>query len=130
MTCLNCGATKDSGTKYCNQACQQEFQYKERIRKWLAGEINGKRGKTATAQWIKRYVIETRGHNCEDCGNTEWKGQPILLELEHVDGDFGNNKIENLKLLCLNCHGMTPTYRSKNRMGRPREKYYRKVMEG
>jgi endogenous inhibitor of DNA gyrase (YacG/DUF329 family) len=131
-TCTECGLTKRSNSRkgFCSTTCYAAHQRKIKIEKWLIGEHNGMRGKTATAPWIKQYVIETRGHKCEDCGNTEWKKQPILLELEHIDGDFGNNKIENLKLLCLNCHGMTPTYRSKNRMGRPREKYYRKVMEG
>jgi len=125
-TCIQCGTIKRSnGKKYCSITCQQEYQYRERIRKWLNGEIDGRRGKTATAPWIKRYVIETRGHQCESCKNIEWLGQPILLELDHIDGDWKNNKLENLKLLCYNCHGVTPTYRAKNRNGRPRSKYYR-----
>lgn len=125
-TCINCGTVKRSnGRKYCSNTCQNDFQYKDRIARWLTGEINGRRGKTATAHWIKRYLVQTRGHKCECCHNTEWLGTPILLELEHVDGDFLNNKIGNLKLLCLNCHGQTPTYRSKNKRGRPRAKYYR-----
>jgi hypothetical protein len=51
---------------------------------------------------------------CNKCGGTEWLGQPIPLELEHRDGDHANNSLENLELLCPNCHALTPTYRGKN----------------
>ncbi len=126
-TCINCGTVKRSnGKKYCGLSCQHQFQYKEKVRKWLAGEIDGQRGKTATCSWIKRYIIETRGRLCECCKLSMWMEKEIPLDLEHSDGNFLNNKIDNLKLLCLNCHGQTDTYKSKNRKkGRPRAKYYR-----
>jgi hypothetical protein len=57
-------------------------------------------------------------HVCERCGLDEWLGGPIPLELDHVDGDPRNNVIENIRLLCPNCHALTPTYRGKNR-GKP-----------
>jgi hypothetical protein len=52
---------------------------------------------------------------CNRCGGTEWLGQPIPLELEHRDGNSANNSLENLELLCPNCHALTPTYRGKNK---------------
>lgn len=52
---------------------------------------------------------------CECCGNTEWMGKPIALELHHVNGDNTDNRIENLQILCPNCHAMTDTYRGRNR---------------
>ena len=125
-TCIECGTVKRSnGKKYCSQKCKNNFEYKERIAKWLSGEISGQRGKTATCTWIKKYILETRGHCCESCKNSEWMEKPIPLDLEHVDGNFLNNKIDNLRLLCPNCHSQTGTYKSKNRNGRPRAKYYR-----
>lgn len=51
---------------------------------------------------------------CERCGNTTWEGQVIPLELHHKDGNKNNNSLENLQLLCPNCHALTPTYRGKN----------------
>lgn len=48
---------------------------------------------------------------CYRCNLREWQGQPITLELEHIDGDRSNNKIENLTLLCPNCHALTKTWR-------------------
>ncbi len=52
---------------------------------------------------------------CNQCGGTAWLCQPIPLELEHRDGNPGNNLLDNLELLCPNCHAQTPTYRSRNR---------------
>ncbi|GAA1248444.1 hypothetical protein GCM10009633_21770 [Janibacter melonis] len=52
---------------------------------------------------------------CDSCGGTQWLGLPIPLELEHRDGDRQNNSLENLELLCPNCHAQTPTYRGRNR---------------
>lgn len=52
---------------------------------------------------------------CNRCGGAEWWGHPMPLELEHRDGDSSNNQLENLELLCPNCHAQTPTYRSRNR---------------
>lgn len=51
---------------------------------------------------------------CEMCSSTEWLGQPISLELDHVNGDKADNRLENLRLLCPNCHALTSTYRGKN----------------
>lgn len=51
---------------------------------------------------------------CEVCGNTEWLGQSIKLELHHVNGDHNDNRLENLQLLCPNCHAYTDNYRGKN----------------
>ena len=51
---------------------------------------------------------------CESCGLTEWLGQPIPLEVHHLDGNRYNNVIENFQLLCPNCHALTDSYRGKN----------------
>lgn len=56
----------------------------------------------------------TRAHRCERCDLTEWNGRPIPLELDHIDGDRTHNQLENLRLLCPNCHALTPTYRGRN----------------
>lgn len=64
----------------------------------------------------KRLISEgLKEHKCECCGLAEWLGEPIPLELDHVDGDHYNNTLENLKILCPNCHAKTPTYRGKNK---------------
>lgn len=51
---------------------------------------------------------------CAMCGIREWRGQPAPLELDHVNGNRRDNRLENLRLLCPNCHAQTPTYRGRN----------------
>ena len=51
---------------------------------------------------------------CECCGNSEWLNRPIVLELHHIDGNHSNNALENLQLLCPNCHAITDNFKSKN----------------
>lgn len=76
----------------------------------------------------KFRLLRDRGHRCEICGNIEWMGQPIPIELDHVDGDSDNNAITNLRLICLNCHGQTQTYRNKNAKNRKKTSTRRKQM--
>lgn len=53
-------------------------------------------------------------YQCSECSITEWRGKPISLQLEHKNGDHSDNRIENLCLLCPNCHSQTPTFAGKN----------------
>ena len=65
-----------------------------------------------TSHKIRLRILEDKikEHKCEQCNNTEWLGDPIPLELHHIDGDHYNNKLENLQLLCPNCHAKTNNY--------------------
>lgn len=51
---------------------------------------------------------------CDVCTLTKWNGEPIPLELDHIDGDRRDNRLTNLRLVCPNCHAQTPTYRGRN----------------
>jgi hypothetical protein len=51
---------------------------------------------------------------CSSCHLVEWQGQPIPLELDHINGEHDDNRLENLRLLCPNCHALTDTYRGRN----------------
>lgn len=57
---------------------------------------------------------------CAHCELVEWQGEPVPLELDHINGDRYDNRPENLQLLCPNCHALTPTYRGRN-IGRYRD---------
>jgi len=71
---------------------------------------------TQTSKLRKRLIQEKlMDYKCFCCGGTEWLGKPIPLELEHINGDRFDNRIENLSLLCPNCHAQTDTYRGKNK---------------
>ena len=54
-------------------------------------------------------------HQCEMCGITEWRDSPTPLELDHINGINYDNRLENLRLLCPNCHAQTDTYRGRNK---------------
>ena len=63
---------------------------------------------------LKPHLIKKRGHICENCSNKEWMNEMIPLEVDHIDGDRTNNSEDNLKLLCCNCHALTPTWRGRS----------------
>ena len=52
---------------------------------------------------------------CSICGISEWQGKPLVLQLDHINGDNRDNRIENLRLLCPNCHSQTDTFCGKNK---------------
>lgn len=59
---------------------------------------------------VKRALLEEGvPYACAICGLTEWRGEQISLELDHIDGDFSNNERANVWLLCPNCHSQQPT---------------------
>lgn len=68
-----------------------------------------------------RGVIKRRLYNegykeekCEMCGMKDWQGIKIGLELDHINGNSHDHRLENLRILCPNCHATTSTYRGKN----------------
>jgi Zn finger protein HypA/HybF involved in hydrogenase expression len=66
---------------------------------------------------LKLRLLEegVKEHKCEKCELTEWNGEPIPLELHHINGNHYDNRIDNLQLLCPNCHTQTTTFGNKNR---------------
>ena len=106
FTCLNCGRVNprkgDIYTyKYCNNKCQAEHRSRQLITQWKENQST-----TAWRQvpdYIKKYLISTRGHQCEICGVTDWLGKPTPLVVDHKDGNTHNNEEGNLSIICPNC---------------------------
>lgn len=59
-------------------------------------------------------IFNQQNGNCLHCGISEWQNKPLKLELDHIDGNNSNNKKENIRLLCPNCHSQTSTFRGRN----------------
>jgi hypothetical protein len=60
---------------------------------------------------IKARLLENR---CQTCGLRDWLGKPLNMHLDHVNGVRNDNRLENLRMLCPNCHAQTPTYSGRN----------------
>ena len=115
-----CGCRKNvaraSGYTYASNQCQKDHEYRTWVVRWQAGLEAGKHGLTVSSH-IRRYLIETRGERCERCGWAERNLHTgnIPLTVDHTDGDWEHNHEGNLKLLCPNCHSLTPTFAGANR---------------
>lgn len=65
---------------------------------------------------LKRLIAEgIKEYKCEECGLSEWRGKPLTLQVDHINGDKIDNRIVNLKVLCPNCHSQTSTFGNKKR---------------
>lgn len=74
-------------------------------------------GKLITSYKLKNKLLKEgiKEYKCEKCGNTHWLEETIPLELHHKNGKTSDNDLNNLELLCPNCHAFTENYRAKNR---------------
>lgn len=67
----------------------------------------------------KLFREKIKPQKCEKCGRVTWMGQPIPLELHHKNGDHADNDLDNLEILCPNCHAFTENYRGR-KVSKPR----------
>lgn len=103
--CLNCGKENQSKgnsftNKYCNNKCQADHRNRLLINDWKEGRT---KPWVKVPDWVKRYLIGSRGYKCEICYGTTHNEQPIPLVVNHKNNDTYNNKEENLELICPNC---------------------------
>lgn len=124
--CLGCGVDCVKGrtkiNKFCSNKCQGGY-------KWVTETAPRiERGGCSEAVTLKKFLIERHGEICKKCGlPPEWMGEPLTLQVDHIDGNSDNNNPENLRLLCPNCHTQTPTHGSKGMGNRYRKSCKRNV---
>ena len=107
--CLNCGCECARATYiYCSNKCQRKYQSKKLRKEWYNNQ--------SVPSWdtIKSILFEDREYKCSCCGINEWNGKSIVLEIDHIDGNSENNRPENLRFICPNCHSQTDTYKARN----------------
>lgn len=63
---------------------------------------------------IRLLKAGIKSYKCEVCNNSVWNNKPIPLELDHINGINTDNRLENLRFICPNCHAQTDSYRGKN----------------
>lgn len=109
--CLNCNKPIPNRNKFCNNTCQNDYR-----RKLIYEDIQNDTG-DYHHETYKRYLISKFGEKCMECSWNE--RHPITgkvpIQLEHKDGNSDNNNLDNLILLCPNCHSLTPTFGALNK---------------
>ncbi len=110
----------------CSQTCFFSNYSDTCTQEWLRGERDGGLN-GAVYSFVRRWLISKTGEACSKCGwceRNETTGN-IPINVDHIDGDSDNNRPENLRLLCPNCHSLTSTYGALNK-GRGRKNRYPK----
>ena len=107
--CLFCGEFIQKGFKYCNHDHQRKYQYENDTKPRI------EEGLIVDRKVLKKYLKHEVGEICSECGINEWHGENLPLEIDHIDGDAGNNLPQNLRLICPNCHSITPTWKGRNK---------------
>lgn len=112
------------------RACQRKFGFSSKT--WADAAARGAIKPRPAAAPIELYLVSGRNTNrthlkrrllgeglktnrCELCGLTEWRGQPLSMALHHLNGDGRDNRLENLQLLCPNCHSQTENFAGRGR---------------
>ena len=89
--------------KFCSNECNGLYKSKKHKQTWLAGNL-----KNVERVTIRKYLAEERGYKCEMCGISDWNGKSLTLHVDHKDGNPADNRPENMRLLCPNCHSQSP----------------------
>lgn len=113
--CINCGNTT-SNLKYCSEKCSSNHKHNILIEKWITGEISGTTI-SGHSSFVKTYLKETYGNKCSICRWSKINKTTgnVPVEVDHIDGNHQNNHPDNVRLLCPNCHSLTPTYKALNK---------------
>lgn len=109
--CKTCGkefsySPSQSKGIYCSNKCQMFLARKESV----------EAGTAKCIKKVRQYLIERDIYECVMCGNGgEWMGKPLALQLDHINGNPKDHRLDNVRWLCPNCHCQTDTWGVKNK---------------
>ena len=123
--CAYCGkelTIEQRHNSYCSSECANNAKIQKKVDAWTNGEFNGQQANGSLSTTIRNYLLKKANYRCEKCGWGEINPTTgkVPLEIHHEDGNYLNNKPENLKVLCPNCHALTPSYKALNKSERER----------
>ena len=103
---------------FTGKAWNQGERYRSLGRQYSLTEILVADSPYAFTHGLRNRLLKEgyKAHRCERCGLEEWLAEPIPLELHHLNGVNNDHRLENLQLLCPNCHAQTSSYQGKNQL--------------
>lgn len=140
--CPKCGKEHLKSGNFCSLKCANSRVFSDEAKRKISLALKGKSRNLSESQmesfkkkmkevWEIKYnntnfddlgpenrrrrVLEEQNFCCNRCGISDWFGEKITLELDHIDGISDNNSRENLEGLCPNCHSLTETWRGRNK---------------
>lgn len=132
-TCPHCNINiiKKHGAKSCGPCYLSRFngspEQRERSSIRATERWDGRDWNEVSVKEKKKRVLVEQDGKCLKCGQGEmWNREPLVLQLDHIDGNNSNNERSNLRCLCPNCHTQTATFCSRNLSNEARKK----VVEG
>ncbi len=119
----------DEGNSYLE--CRKRFGFN--AMSWYKARQRGELRTRATAMPLEELLTRRRCRNhvksrllragilknqCDQCGLSEWRGKPLSIHIDHINGVKDDHRLENLRMLCPNCHSQTDTYGARNKKRR------------